>query len=382
MAAGAIPVGTAGTVALVAVALVALLGWIALRPGAAAQGRRRARDASQGEGAGAALLVTWCAVAAVLWVRNPYAAALLVPGAHALLAVVAPEVRLRRGLAVALVVVAAAPFLLVDLSIAGQLGLSPADFGWFCVLLVAGGVVGPLGWVIWSLVLACLVAALLVALRSRASVAAQETAADHRARPGQLRGPGLAGRHRVRAAAMRRALGTALVVAGLLVLADAAATLAWQEPLSALRAGARPAPPRRAAAGARAGRAAAARRRPRPASPRPRARSRARAATARRSPSCASRASACATIVVRGTSPADLREGPGLIAGTPLPGQRGTTAIAGHRTTYGAPFRHLDALRRGDAITLRLPYGSFRYAVEGRRIVAARRPIRAAPRRP
>ena len=74
-------------------------------------------------------------------------------------------------------------------------------------------------------------------------------------------------------------------------------------------------------------------------------------------------------IVVRGTSPADLREGPGLIAGTPLPGERGTTAIAGHRTTYGAPFRHLDALRRGDAITLRLPYASFRYRVEGRRIV-------------
>ena len=80
-------------------------------------------------------------------------------------------------------------------------------FGWFCVLLVAGGVVGPLGWVIWSLVLACLVAALLMALRSRSSVTPPETPADHRARPGQLRGAGLARRHRVRAAAMRRALG-------------------------------------------------------------------------------------------------------------------------------------------------------------------------------
>jgi sortase A len=73
--------------------------------------------------------------------------------------------------------------------------------------------------------------------------------------------------------------------------------------------------------------------------------------------------------VVRGTDPADLREGPGLIAGSPLPGQGGTTAIAGHRTTYGAPFRSLDALRRGDAIALRLPYGTFRYAVESWRIV-------------
>ncbi len=74
-------------------------------------------------------------------------------------------------------------------------------------------------------------------------------------------------------------------------------------------------------------------------------------------------------VVVRGTAAADLREGPGLLDGTPLPGEHGTTAIAGHRTTYGAPFRHLDALRPGDAIRVRLPYGTFRYAVEGTRIV-------------
>jgi Peptidase family M28 len=192
VAAGAIPIGTAGTVALVAVGLVALLGWIALRPAllrrvGGATGRFR------GEGAGAALLVTWCALAAVLWVRNPYAAALLVPGAHSLLAVIAPEVRLRRGLAVALVVVAAAPFLLVDVSVGGQLGLAPADFGWFCVLLVAGGVVGPLGWVIWSLVLTCLVAALLVALRSRAAAAAQETPQITVRGPVSYAGPGSLG---------------------------------------------------------------------------------------------------------------------------------------------------------------------------------------------
>jgi hypothetical protein len=192
VAAGAVPIGTAGTVALVAIALVALLGWIALRPALLRRtGGRTGRF--HGEGAGAALLVTWCAVAAVLWVRNPYAAALLVPGAHALLAVIAPEVRLRRGLAVALVVVAAAPFLLVDLSLAGQLGLSPANFGWFCVLLVAGGVVGPLGWVIWSLVLVCLVAALLVALRSRASVAPQETPEITVRGPVSYAGPGSLG---------------------------------------------------------------------------------------------------------------------------------------------------------------------------------------------
>jgi sortase A len=75
-------------------------------------------------------------------------------------------------------------------------------------------------------------------------------------------------------------------------------------------------------------------------------------------------------VVVRGTASADLREGPGLLDGTAFPGEHGTTAIAGHRTTHGAPFRHLDDLRRGDTITLRLPYATFRYAVESRRVVA------------
>jgi sortase A len=167
---------------------------------------------------------------------------------------------------------------------------------------------------------------------------------------------------------MRRALGTALVALGLLVLADVALTLAWQEPLSAVRA-------HRAQH-----RLAAQLRRLELAAPRPateaepvsaaaraldRARGGGQAVAELRIPRIGLRA-----VVVRGTAPADLREGPGLLDGTPLPGERGTTAIAGHRTTYGAPFRHLDALRPGDAITVRLPYGTFRYSVEGSRIVA------------
>ena len=66
----------------------------------------------------------------------------------------------------------------------------------------------------------------------------------------------------------------------------------------------------------------------------------------------------------------DLRAGPGHFADTPLPGRRGTVAIAGHRTTYGAPFRRLDALRRGDPITMTMPYGRFVYRVSETIIVA------------
>jgi sortase A len=73
--------------------------------------------------------------------------------------------------------------------------------------------------------------------------------------------------------------------------------------------------------------------------------------------------------VVDGTSSAALRRGPGLIESTELPGLGGTTAIAGHRTTYGAPFHDVDKLRRGDRIAVGTPYGNFIYEVERHRIV-------------
>jgi sortase A len=74
-------------------------------------------------------------------------------------------------------------------------------------------------------------------------------------------------------------------------------------------------------------------------------------------------------VFVAGTGTSDLRKGPGHYPYTPLPGVHGTVAIAGHRTTYGAPFRRLDKLRRGDQIQLRMPYGTFTYRVQRTQIV-------------
>jgi sortase A len=74
-------------------------------------------------------------------------------------------------------------------------------------------------------------------------------------------------------------------------------------------------------------------------------------------------------VVVQGTDETSLQKGPGHYPGTALPGLGQTVAIAGHRTTYLAPFRHLDALRPGNEIVLRMPYGRFTYTVEYRRIV-------------
>ena len=73
--------------------------------------------------------------------------------------------------------------------------------------------------------------------------------------------------------------------------------------------------------------------------------------------------------VVEGTDTASLRKGPGHYPSTPLPGERGTAAIAGHRTTYGAPFRRLDKLERGDRIVVDMPHGRFVYRVQRVRIV-------------
>jgi sortase A len=67
--------------------------------------------------------------------------------------------------------------------------------------------------------------------------------------------------------------------------------------------------------------------------------------------------------IVEGTGPADLRQGPGHYRGTPLPGQPGNASIAGHRTTYGAPFYRLNDLVPGDQIMVTTSQGMFRYDV-------------------
>jgi sortase A len=73
--------------------------------------------------------------------------------------------------------------------------------------------------------------------------------------------------------------------------------------------------------------------------------------------------------VVQGTDEASLEKGPGHYPSTALPGLGQTVAIAGHRTTYLAPFRHIDALRPGDRIVLHMPYGTFTYVVQYHKIV-------------
>ena len=69
--------------------------------------------------------------------------------------------------------------------------------------------------------------------------------------------------------------------------------------------------------------------------------------------------------VVAGVRLKDLERGPGLFPGSPMPGQKGNVAIAGHRTTFGAPFSRIDELRGNERIVLESKDGTFTYIVNG-----------------
>jgi sortase A len=149
-----------------------------------------------------------------------------------------------------------------------------------------------------------------------------------------------------------RFVGAVASVSGVLLIADAAVTLLWQEPVSAFMAQRQQArledklehPPQRVL-----------RKQPL----RGDAIGRIELPTLDR-----------AYFVVEGTDAESLRKGPGHYPETPLPGERGTVAVAGHRTTYGAPFRAIDKLDPGDEVIASMPYGRFVYRVEKTELVA------------
>jgi sortase A len=75
-------------------------------------------------------------------------------------------------------------------------------------------------------------------------------------------------------------------------------------------------------------------------------------------------------LVVEGVGVSDLKKAPGHYPGTPLPGQPGNAAIAGHRTTYGAPFNQLDKMQVGDQVLVTTKQGPFEYDVTEMKVVS------------
>jgi hypothetical protein len=200
--AAGLELGGGPVVAFVAIVLVFALGWIVARPAllhaaGAARVRKQEPDAA---GAVVAVGLTTVVVAAALWIGNPYAAALVLPAAHLWFWALTPDLRLPRSAALALVVLALSPLLIVALVDGRAFGLDLPHGVWFWTLLVAGGHI-PIGsWVLWSLVWGCAVAAALVAIRRRRPRDEEPDEITVRgpvtyAGPGSLGGTGSALRH-------------------------------------------------------------------------------------------------------------------------------------------------------------------------------------------
>ncbi|HEX5926754.1 MAG TPA: class E sortase [Baekduia sp.] len=206
-----------------------------------------------------------------------------------------------------------------------------------------------------------------------ASMAAADTA-DLRVRLADLQarldGTPPTGRTRLRA--IRRLLLLAGLVIGVALLADGILTIVWQEPITALQQSRDQAALRTDLQGLQHTLAQA----PKVARESSTARIRRQALTLLRAkrPDGSALGSVdiprigLKTVFVESTDHQALKKGPGHYRGTVLPGLYGTVGLAGHRTTYGAPFRRVDELSAGSRIILRMPYGRFTYKVTGTRI--------------
>lgn len=171
-------------------------------------------------------------------------------------------------------------------------------------------------------------------------------------------------------------LATALITAGLVVVADAAVTLAWQEPMSAAYSSLKQHQAERELADLEYRFPSAA---DRAAVQGVEGDTHKAAALAKVFKRQISQGDAIGRVVIdrigldivliEGTDTASLQKGPGHYDYTPLPGAGKTVGIAGHRTTYLAPFRHINDIHDGDEIRVEMPYGTFIYTVTTHKIV-------------
>jgi hypothetical protein len=132
--------------------------------------RARARrpavpDDPASPGAAVAFLLVLCAIALVLWLENPFAAALVVPALHLWMWILAPETRLRAPWAVLLFAAGLVPGVLAAGYYAAALGFGPVSAAWNAVLMLAGGSVSVISAVQWSIVLGCAVSLAVMIVR-------------------------------------------------------------------------------------------------------------------------------------------------------------------------------------------------------------------------
>lgn len=156
-----------------------------IRAGSRSRSRRPAvADDLASPGAAAALLLVLCVITVVLWLGNPFAAALVVPALHLWLWIVAPERRPRAPWAVLLFLAGLVPGALAAFYYAATLGLGVASAAWNAVLMLAGGSVSVITAIEWSIVLGCAISLGAMIVRI-----AREPRADPPEVPITVRGP-------------------------------------------------------------------------------------------------------------------------------------------------------------------------------------------------
>jgi hypothetical protein len=181
----AVPPHTAGIVVLALSVCLLVIGFVFLRPliiRAFHAGNRGLVPDTAVPGAASGLLLVLCAATLAIWFSNPFAAALLIPALHLWLWVVAPDLRMRRGVALALLLGGLAAPALVIVYYARSLGVDPLGLAWSGALLVAGGHLSVLTVIEWSVVAGCALSLVLIAARSVKQAESEE-------QPVSIRGP-------------------------------------------------------------------------------------------------------------------------------------------------------------------------------------------------
>jgi Peptidase family M28 len=162
--AGAVPLGVTALAVMLAMGLVLVVSWLAVRPLLLRLWGVRGDPGSPG--AAAALVLVLVGTVSAVWFANPFAALLLTPILHGWMLITAPEVRIRRGAATAVVGITLLPVALVALYYAFALGYGPLELIWNGLLFAVGGAPGLPALVIWCLLLGCL-ACVLAVVRSQ-----------------------------------------------------------------------------------------------------------------------------------------------------------------------------------------------------------------------
>lgn len=156
--AGAVPLHVGGVVLMIALGLIvvgafgALRRWIVTEPA--------------GPGAPSALLLAMCGLAIAVWVFNPFAAGLIAIALHVWMWLMVAELRMHPVVALVLLLAGLMPAVLVVVYYVTTLGLGPLEAIWTALLMVAGGAIAPLAGLAWSALLGCAVGAAALALRA------------------------------------------------------------------------------------------------------------------------------------------------------------------------------------------------------------------------